>query len=404
MSLAPKLKKRPVSSDVLLLDPNNPRLFSKTVERVPKVNIPDPGVQEATRQRLREKGDRFRIAELCESIRRNGYAPEAGGYIFVRALTNTKYFLVLEGNRRVVAIRELLANKGDLQENVRNSIEAFDVQEIVDDIPEDKLQEKISYLLGTCHHGSHKDWSPFARARGIYERYLDQSHRTDENFKYEKYYGLQVAALLSIREKEVKERIMVYRAMQQLACDRRISVKPAGGIIGSYYSVVEEAVAKARKAIRNYIAKDPNTFRLEKEAVDRLINLCNFDGTPLRHRVDEDGNKLKDENNKPIPPPIKNPSQWRHLNKILEDPDKAKRSSMLMQVEEEYQFPEDVYARRRAEITQMTWKRWLQQVKGILSDVRMEDDFDSVEAKGVIQELEAVVRRLKDDNEGKENA
>ena len=404
MSLAPKLKKRTVSSDVLLLDPNNPRLFSKTTERVPSRNIPDPGVQEATRLRLRERGDRFRISELCESIRRNGYVPEAGGYIFVRALSNTNYFLVLEGNRRVVALRELLGGKKDLQESVRHSIEAFDVQEIVDDIPEDKLQEKISYLLGTCHHGSHKDWSPFARARGIYERYLNQSHQTNENFKYERYYGGQVAALLSIREQEVKERIMVYRAMQQLAEDERISVKPQGGIIGSYYSVVEEAVPKARKGIKKYIAKDPNTFRLEEEAVDRLINLCNFDGTPKRHRVDDDGIKLKDENDKPVPPPIKNPSQWRHLNSILEDLDKDKRNSMLMQVEEEYQFPEDVYARRRAEITQMTWKRWLQQVKGILSDVRMEDDFDSVEAKEVIQELEVVVRRLNQDSVGNKNA
>ena len=404
MSLAPKLKKRTVSSDVLLLDPNNPRLFSKNAERMPRVNIPDPGVQEATRLRLRERGDRFRIAELCESIRRNGYVPEAGGYIFVRALTNTKYFLVLEGNRRVVALRELLASKVDLQEDVRHSIEAFDVQEIVDDLPEDKLQEKISYLLGTCHHGSHKDWSPFARARGIYERYLNQSHQTGESFKYEEYCGLQVAALLSIREKEVKERIRVYRAMQQLAGDERIAGRPKGGIIGSYYSVVEEAVAKARRGIKKYIAKDPNTFRLEEKAVDRLINLCNFDGTPLRHRVDEDGNKLKDENNKSIQPPIKNPSQWRHLNNILEDPDKVMRSSMLKQVEEEYEFPEDVYARRKAEITQMTWKRWLQRVKGILSDVRMEDDFDSAEAKGVIFELEAVVGRLKNDNEGRENA
>ena len=35
MSLAPKLKKRSVSTDKLLLDPNNPRLFTTEIERVP---------------------------------------------------------------------------------------------------------------------------------------------------------------------------------------------------------------------------------------------------------------------------------------------------------------------------------------------------------------------------------
>ncbi len=379
MSLAPKLKKRTISSTVLLLDPNNPRLFSKRTERVPTRSIPDPGVQEETRLRLREREDRFRIGELFKSIRRNGYIPEAGGYIFVRALPDSKYFLVLEGNRRVVAIRELRNEKAQLPEDVGRSIESFDVLEIVDDLPEEKIQEKISYLLGTCHHGSHKDWSPFARAKGIFERYVELSGQTHHDFRYEKRFGEEVAALLSIREKEVKERIMVYRAMDQLADDKRLASKQDGGIIGSYYSLVEEAVVKPRKGVRKYISKDPDTFRLQDEAIDRMINLCNFDGTHFRYRVDDHGNKLRGEDNKLVSPPMKNPSQWRHLNNILEDPDANKRIAMLKEVEEEYRLPEDVYARRRAEITRITWKRWLQQVKGVLSDVRMEDDFFSAE-------------------------
>ena len=214
MSLAPTLEKRSVSTKKLLLDPNNPRLFTIETDRVPLSDVPDPGVQEDTRVRLRT--DKFRIDELKESIKTNKYVPEAGGYIFVRALVDTDYFLVLEGNRRLISIRELLFSAAELDESVLASIDKIDVLEIVDDISEDEIQAKISYLPGTCHHGSHKDWSPFAQARGIYERYLEQTGQDEQNFKYDKDEGEKVASLLSITEKEVRERLTVYRVMNLL--------------------------------------------------------------------------------------------------------------------------------------------------------------------------------------------
>ena len=198
MSLAPELKKIKVDVGKLLLDPNNPRLFSTEEARVPLDKVGDPGVQDSTRSRLfPESGkDQFRIDELVQSIRANRYVPEAGGYIFVRRLEDSENFLVLEGNRRLVALRKLLSDADTLSReapDVLTSIKTIEVLEIIDDIPEEKLQEKISYLLGTCHHGSHKNWSPFARAKGIYERYLEISGQDDETFSYEKRYGEAVA-------------------------------------------------------------------------------------------------------------------------------------------------------------------------------------------------------------------
>ena len=97
-----------------------------------------------------------------------------------------------------------------------------------------EFQKKISYLLGTCHHGSHKDWSPFAQARGIYKRYIKLTEQNDDNFNYDPEKGREIASLLSIKEKEIRERLTVYRAMQQLAAEPKIQSIPNGGIIDNY--------------------------------------------------------------------------------------------------------------------------------------------------------------------------
>jgi hypothetical protein len=392
MSLAPELRKRVVATDKLLLDPNNPRLFTTEQEKVPLADVPNPGVQERARAELRS--DRFHIDELIESIKTNKYVPEAGGYIFVRSVPGTDFFLVLEGNRRLVSLRELLILERELDEAVLDSILNIEVLEIIDEIPEEEIQEKISYLLGTCHHGSHKDWSPFAQARGIYERYLERTGQTDDSFEYRRDDGASVANLLSIKEKEVEERLKVYRAMRQLSEHEKIQAMPRGGIISRYYSLIAAAVSNPPSHLQQYLQRDPDTFYLEPDAMERMINLCNFDGTTFRYRNNSEGQLIRGGDGRPVAPPMKNPKQWGFLNKILEDPDVEARTENLRLVEQEYEFPEDVWARRRAEMTDMTWKRWLEEVKGILSSVRMEDDFDSPEAREAVERLHLVVASI----------
>lgn len=392
MSLAPELRKISIDVGKLLLDPNNPRLFSREEERVPLNKVMDPGVQDNTLKRLFPKNDkdRFKIDELVRSIRENRYVPEAGGYIFVRQLNDSDYYLVLEGNRRLVALRELLSEAESLlkeRPDVLSSIKTIDVLEIIDDIPEAQLQEKISYLLGTCHHGSHKNWSPFARAKGIYERYLVIAEQNDETFKYEKQYGEKVASLLSIEEKEVSERLEVYKAMSQLAQDPRMKEKNNGGIIDRYYSLILGAINTSSKKLRGYIPRDPNTLNLLPEAIERMINLCNFDGTRDRNSPREpDGDKH--------PPAMINPKQWGFLAKILDDDDEVEKTNNLELVEEQYQPPEDVWSRRHAALTRLTWSKWLEQVMGILTPVNMGTDFNDKDAKDCINDLSALTEQL----------
>lgn len=392
MSLAPELKKISVDVGKLLLDPNNPRLFSRDEARIPLDKVMDPGVQASTLKRLfpNNDKDRFKIDELVKSIHENRYVPEAGGYIFVRRLEGVDCYLVLEGNRRLVALRELLADTDSLvkeKPDVLASIKTIDVLEIIDEIPEEQLQKKISYLLGTCHHGSHKNWSPFARAKGIYERYLDISGQSDETFKYDKKYGDKVASLLSIEGKEVAERLEVYKAMSQLAQDPRMKEKKNGGIIDRYYSLILGAIKTSRKELRTYIPRDPNSLELMPEAIDRMINLCNFDGTRDRKSPREpDGNEH--------PPAMINPKQWGYLNEILNDDDETEKTINLELVEEQHQPPEEVWARRHAALTKLTWSKWLEQVLGILTPVDIGSDFNEKEAKACIEDLSILSEKL----------
>lgn len=390
MSLAPELNMIRVEVSKLLLDPNNPRLFSTEEARIPLNKVMDPGVQDETSKRLFPKNntDRFKIDELIRSIRENRYVPEAGGYIFVRRLDGSDYYLVLEGNRRLVAFRDLLSDADNLSKDkpeMLDSIKNIDVLEIIDDISEEELQEKISYLLGTCHHGSHKNWSPFARAKGIYERYLIISGQNDETFKYEKKYGDKVASLLSIEEKEVSERLEVYKTMSQLAQDNRLQEKENGGIIDRYYSLILSAIKT--KKLKDYISRDPSTLELTSEAIDRMINLCNFDGTRER-------NSAREPNGEKYPPAMINPKQWGYFGEIWEDEEEEEKAKNLELVEVQHQPPEEVWARRHAALTKLTWAKWLEHVWGILKPVEMSSDLDDDDAKACIKDLSELIDKL----------
>ncbi len=395
MSLAPELKMFAVETRKLLLDPNNPRLFTQEEERVPFEQIQDPGFQRDTAARIDAAGDKFRISDLVDSIRTNGYIPEAGGYIFVRKLPRTEYYLVLEGNRRLIAIQKMLIDKDNLladAPDILRTLSPIDVLEIVDDLPEEEIQEKISYLLGTCHHGSHRDWSAFAQARGIYSRYIKINSQNDTTFEYNTDGGRKVASLLSTTEGEVKERLMVYRAMKQLASAPELMKLPNGGIMANYYSLIKEAVWSTKSEIKQYIPKDPNTFMLQDIAIQRMINLCHFDGTRDR--------KYKNTSGKPVAPAMKNPKQWQYLSKILADTNGEKREKNTALVEKEHQYPEEVWARRYAELLKYTWKKWLEQIHGILNEVGMGEDFESDAARAAIIDTNRIVITLGEDNGG----
>ena len=91
---------------------------------------------------------------------------------------------------------------------------------------------------------------------------------------------------------------------------------------------------------------------------------------------------------------MNNPKQWGYLAKILDDFDEDKRIDNLELVEVHHQKPEDVWASRQMELTQMSWTTWLQHIVRVLSLVTIETDFEDPEAIDGIERLDGIADHL----------
>lgn len=386
-TLMPQMRRITVSPNKLILDPNNPRLISRSDDRVKDEDVGDAGIIQRTAEKM--KGgvkDAFRIKNLETSIERNGWQPVDS--IFVRRHGDTDQYIVLEGNRRVTAISNLL-NKEDLDPRIRSEIADIEVMEILDaGLSREELEEKISYLLGVRHHGSLKSWSPFAQAHNIYLQYKSSSAQTDDNFSWSEVQGDRIAGTLGIKLEVVKDRLKVYRSMLQIGNSPVVkeSEGSGGGMKDRYYSVCQEVLIGRSKKLGEYIRQDPDTFTLDDEAVQRMNSLCSFN---VSGRQDA---------------PINNPAQWRYLDKILSDEDEAKRSSMLSEVEDEKKRPDAVWAQRAEELRRLQWDRWLQKVAFVLDGITIGNIQSTDEESQVIRRLVALLDRLVAANAGGKNA
>src|SRR5687768_17588845 len=100
-----------VSIDQLLLDPNNPRFadVGESADQVPEHRVAEDRVQRDALERM--KASRFDVAELRDTIKTVGYLPV--DRIIVRRWSGSHEdgrdrFVVVEGNRRLAALRWLM--------------------------------------------------------------------------------------------------------------------------------------------------------------------------------------------------------------------------------------------------------------------------------------------------------
>jgi hypothetical protein len=370
--LAPKLKQIAVKYDHLVLDPNNPRFITRQEDKIGEEDFLGQDTSGKTADKMSK--ERYKITELANSIKQNGWLPV--DYIFVRKLQDQKdLYVVLEGNRRVTAIREIMNDEKLDDPKLKTRLKSIEVMEVLDAGSPAELQKRISYLLGVRHHGSLKKWTPFAQAHNIMNRYLERSSQSQETFEWDKAFGKKVADTLSIPIEEVEKRLKVYRLMNQVGNWPEVK-KSKGGMKDRYYSVCAEPVLSPRKKLAGYIEQDPKTFLLKEEAVGRINNLCHF------HEPDRKG------------APVGNPQEWRHLDKILADDDQNKRRDMLRKVEEEKRPPSEVWAVRAKELAHYNWERWLLEVNSILKTVTLDELTDTTSAVPTVKKLLALIADL----------
>jgi hypothetical protein len=371
--LAPKTRKIAVDVSKLVPDPNNPRFTTSEDDLVTHTKTLDKAITGETFRRMcPNDGDRFRIEDLCRSIKENGWQPVDA--MFVRKLDGTEdRYVVLEGNRRLTAIVKLLADN-TLDKEIRKSISRIAVLEVLaDGQDESAVRDQITYLLGVRHHGSLKRWSAFAQAANIYQRYRELAEINEAAFVWKQPCADEVASSLSISSSVVRERLKVFIAMRQLGEVPAIK-DGAGEIRDRHYSLIEEGLK--RKDLRPFLTQDDSSFALPDETVERVLLLCHFD------KPNREGS------------PIKDPREWRSFGRILADQNLEKRKDNLRRVMENKEFPSEVWAQRSAELRQLTWETWLSRLRLRLSRINMGDKFDDEDAVTLVRDLRKLLNRL----------
>lgn len=159
-----------VRLDQLLLDPNNPRFsdFDDDSEPVAEARFSEAKVQSRTFERMKE----FDVSELRDTIEAVGFLPL--DRIVVREWegeqAEPRKYVVVEGNRRVTALRWLLALH---DEGKRNFTEEqlgnfMNVEVLVLDRERAPHSARL-VLPGLRHVSGIKEWGPYQKARAVNE-------------------------------------------------------------------------------------------------------------------------------------------------------------------------------------------------------------------------------------------
>jgi len=268
------LEKINVKLEGLLLDPNNPRFSKHQDEMTVKDKFDDEEIQEDTFKLMLNPKNNFEILELASSIKRKGFVPVDN--IFVRKI-NERY-LVVEGNRRISAIKLLLqkhksGKKGDiLPKDIIETLDSIDCF----DLTKNSLEE-IDFILGLRHHGSIKQWDFLPASFNIYKRYLQeycnikQCNNDHDSFVYDAQIAKIIKELYSLTLGEVRDKLRTYRAylqLKELTHDSDLEKK---------FSIIGDAIKN--KTLREWLEFDTDLCVFSDDGVEKFIDLiCGTDG------------------------------------------------------------------------------------------------------------------------------
>jgi len=208
-----RLKPIEVNVEDLLLDPLNPRLseFEETIENEEIIDSQE--IQEKIFEKIKEVGD---LEHLRDSIAKTGFLPIS--YIIVRRhfKKGSNKFVVIEGNRRIAAIKWLLRSKpaylnSEIYQKRKKQLKQLQVL-LLDTTPE-KVENDRYIIQGVTHLNPARDWPAYAKARMCWLLY-------QQNLGFK-----EIATALGggIRASEVGRLIRAYYAYERMLEDDEYS-------------------------------------------------------------------------------------------------------------------------------------------------------------------------------------
>ncbi|MBN2564056.1 MAG: hypothetical protein JXQ75_24340 [Phycisphaerae bacterium] len=257
-----------VSPGDLLLDPNNPRLISSSFEegRYTPARIASSEVQNQIYNKISKS--EYHIQKLIRSIGESGFLPGLGDMI-VQSVNRTEKYLVIEGNRRLTAIRFLLLDGARLDPKILNSIKKLDVKLFAYDPSSSLSEEEVKdRLLGMIHIQGPEAWGAMEKAHFIsksYEReYRRRFPRSEPTYKAA--VAREVAKLYSDSLGKIWRHLAVYRVFEQLKAGHY-------EVRADHYSLLDMVLSK-RDLRRSYFGFDEGVLQFSKQGLSRFNRLC----------------------------------------------------------------------------------------------------------------------------------
>ncbi len=155
----------PVELDLLLLDPNNYRFFDmEDYTEVAPNRIHEDGVQRKAEELVKLDG-KDELRALKESIETNGYIP-IETLVVKQYNFKTDFYVVIEGNRRVAAMRWLKKDKEGGSPVSEILIKSFSQLPAILITGEPGETENLRHILmGLRHVSGIKQWGGYQRAK-----------------------------------------------------------------------------------------------------------------------------------------------------------------------------------------------------------------------------------------------
>ena len=265
-------KQLEVEPERLLLDPNNYR-FHDLSSYKPVSNpsrYAETGVQARALQLLQTTAS-FELGSLRDSILSNGFVPLE--QIVVEHFDGdgtTDRFLVLEGNRRVAAVKTLLEDHEggavDIGDRVMGTMTKLPVIVVTG-----SSEERRSYkqtLMAIRHVSGIREWGPYQQAKLVVELYENE----EESFG-------AVAQRIGISSREVARRYRASKALQQMEEDDEFGEYA----LPKLYSFFHEAVSQPK--VREWLDFSDETFSAKnadsRRAFYELLSPRTSDGEML---------------------------------------------------------------------------------------------------------------------------
>ena len=289
----PHLRELTTSPDALSLDPNNPRFLdlAEEVRRVPADRTTETKVQEKALTRMLDP--RSEVRQLKESIRNIGFLTV--DRLVALPLPQEGAFVVLEGNRRLAAVKSLLNDDASgeitLSEPIRKSLERLSI--VVLEAADGIDREHIARILqGVRHVARVRDWGPYQQAQLI-AIMIDDGRAPTE-----------IGEVLGLSMQRINQLRRGYYALRQMREDADFA-EYAGPKLFSHFDEVFK-----RPKVRDWMQWDDKLGLFLNEPNRRTLYA-------LISGEEHEGQRL--------PPKLSDPKNVRELGDLMEDPIRFKQ-------------------------------------------------------------------------------